>query len=93
MERHQGSYARRQSWTDFVRWLTASFNVRDLFEIQHGKLKKLTQDPGERVHAYNLRWNFERDLVDELTVTELYPVGSVHEEELENMYIHSLTGR
>ena len=53
----------------------------------------MTQDPGERVHACNVHWNFERDLVDELTVTELYPAGSVHEKEFENMYIHSLVGR
>ena len=52
----------------------------------------LTQNPGERVHAYNLRWNLERELVDELVVTELFPAGTIHEEELENTYIHSLVG-
>ena len=51
-----------------------------------------TQNPGERMHVYNILWYLERDLVDELTVTELYPAGSVHEEELENTYIHILVG-
>ena len=85
-------YARRQSWPDFVRWLTSKFNIRSLFEIQHEKFKQLAQDPGERVHAYNIRWNLERELVDELAGAELYPTGTVHEEELENMYVRSLLG-
>ena len=44
------------------------------------------------MHPYNIPWNLERDLVDELTVAELYPAGTIHEEELENTYIHSLVG-
>ncbi len=52
----------------------------------------MSQNPGESVHAYNVRWNLERDLVDEMTVADMYPAGSVHAEELESMYIHGLTG-
>jgi hypothetical protein len=44
------------------------------------------------VHAYNVRWNLERDLVDELAVADMYPAGIVHAEELESKYIHSLAG-
>jgi hypothetical protein len=44
------------------------------------------------VHAYNVRWNLERDLVDELAVAEVYPPGRIHVEELESMYIRSLAG-
>jgi hypothetical protein len=44
------------------------------------------------VYAYNVRWNLERDLVDELAVADMYPTGSVHAEELESMYILSLAG-
>ena len=73
-----------------MKWLTASFNNHALFEVQHTKFKLVSQNPGERVHAYNIRWNLERELVDELT--ELYPAGTVHEEELENMYVRSLLG-
>ncbi len=52
----------------------------------------MSQNPGKSVHVYNVRWNLERDLVDELTVADMYPAGSVHAEELESMYIHSLAG-
>ena len=83
-------FARRQSWPEFVRWLASRFNIRALFEIQHENFKQLAQEPGERVHMYNVRWNLERELVDELAGAELYPVGSIHEEELENMYVRSL---
>ena len=44
------------------------------------------------MHAYNVRWNLERDLVDELAVADMYPAGSVQAEELESMYIRSLAG-
>ena len=44
------------------------------------------------MHAYNVRWNLERDLVDELAVAEVYPAGTVHAMELESMYIRSLAG-
>ena len=37
-------------------------------------------------------WNLERELVDELAGAELYPTGTVHEEELENMYVRSPLG-
>ena len=50
------------------------------------------QNPGESVYAYNVRWNLERDLVDELAVAEVYPPGRIHVEELESMYIRSLAG-
>ncbi len=50
------------------------------------------QNPGESVYAYNVRWNLERDLVDELAVVDMYPSGSVHAEELEVMYIRNLAG-
>jgi hypothetical protein len=63
-----------------------------LFEVQYEKFKRLSQNPGQSVHAYNVRWNLERDLVDELVVTEVYPVGSVHVVDLESMYIHILVG-
>jgi hypothetical protein len=36
----------------------------------------LSQNPGESVHAYNVSWNLEWDLVDEMVVTEVYPVIS-----------------
>ena len=85
-------YAGRQSWPEFGSWLAASFNLRDLFELQREKFRMLSQNPGERMHTYNIRWNLERDMVDELAVAELYPAGSVHEEELENTYIRSLVG-
>ncbi len=42
--------------------------------------------------AYNVRWNLERDLVDELVVADMYTVGSVHTEELESTYIRILAG-
>jgi hypothetical protein len=85
-------YARRQSWPKFVKWLAASFNNHALFEVQHAKFKLVSQNPGESVHAYNVRWNLERDLVDELAVADMYPAGSVHAEELESLYIRSLAG-
>ena len=85
-------YARRQSWPNFVRWLASSFNNHALFEVQHQKFKLVSQTPGESVHAYNVRWNLERDLVDELAGAEVYPAGSVHAEELENIYVRSLLG-
>ena len=85
-------YARRQSWPNFVRWLASSFNNHALFEVQHQKFKQVSQTPGESVHAYNVRWNLERDLVDELAGAEVYPAGSVHAEELENIYVRSLLG-
>jgi len=85
-------YARRQSWPKFVKWLAASFNNHSLFEVQHAKFKLVSQNPGESVHAYNVRWNLERDLVDELAVADMYPAGSVHAEELESTYIRSLAG-
>jgi hypothetical protein len=85
-------YERRQSWPKFVKWLAASFNNHALFEVQHAKFKLVSQNPGESVHAYNVRWNLERDLVDELAVADMYPAGSVHAEELECMYIRSLAG-
>jgi hypothetical protein len=85
-------YARRQSWPIFVRWLADSFNNHALFEVQHEKFKLVSQNPGESVHAYNVRWNLERDLVDELAVAEVYPAGTVHAMELESMYIRSLAG-
>ena len=85
-------YARRQSWPIFVRWLADSFNHHALFEVQHEKFKLVSQNPGESVHAYNVRWNLERDLVDELAVAEVYPAGTVHAMELESMYIRSLAG-
>ncbi len=44
------------------------------------------------MHTYNVRWNLERDLVDELAVVDMYPAGSVQAEELESMYIRSLAG-
>ena len=44
------------------------------------------------MYAYNVRWNLERDLVDELAVAEVYPAGTVHAMELESMYIRSLAG-
>jgi hypothetical protein len=75
-----------------VKWLAVSFNNHALFEVQHAKFKLVSQNPGESVYAYNGRWNLERDLVDELTVADMYPVGSVHAEELEIMYIRSLAG-
>ncbi len=56
------------------------------------KFKLVSQNPGESVHAYNVRWNLERDLVDELAVADMYPAGSVHPEELESMYIRRLAG-
>ena len=34
----------------------------------------------------------EMDLVDELTVAEVYPAGNKHAVELERMYIRSLAG-
>jgi hypothetical protein len=52
----------------------------------------VSQNPGKSVHTYNVRWNLERDLVDELPVADMYPAGSVHAEELESMYIRSLSG-
>jgi hypothetical protein len=85
-------YARRQSWPKFVKRLAATFKNHALFEVQHAKFKLVSQNPGESVHAYNVRWNLERDLVDELAVTDMYPAGSVHAEELESMYIRSLSG-
>ena len=52
----------------------------------------MSKNPGESVQTFNVRWNLERDLVDELTVVDMYPDGSVHVEELQSMYIHSLSG-
>ena len=78
--------------TAFVHWITTTFNVHTLFELHHDKFKRLTQNPGESVHGYNVRWNLEREIVDELALVEVYAVGSIHEVELENMYIHNLTG-
>ena len=75
-----------------MKWLAASFNNHALFEVQHTKFKLVSQKPGESVHAYNVRWNLERDLVDELAVAEVYPAGSIHAEKLESMYIRSLAG-
>ncbi len=75
-----------------MKWLAVSFNNHALFEVQHVKLKLVSQNPGESVNAYNVRWNLERDLVDELAVADMYPAGSVHGEELESMYILSLAG-
>jgi hypothetical protein len=83
-------YARRQRWSKFVKWFAASFNNHALFEVQHAKFKLLSQNPGESVHAYNVCWNLERDLVDELAVADMYPAGSVHEEEC--MHIPRLPG-
>jgi hypothetical protein len=85
-------YARRQSWPTFVRWLTSSFNNHALFEVQHQKFQQISQTPGESVHGYNVRWNLEWDLVDELAGAEVYPAGSVQAEELENRYVRSLLG-
>ena len=51
----------------------------------------MSQNPGESVYAHNVRWNLERDLVDELAVPDMYPTGSVKVEEFENMYIHILS--
>jgi hypothetical protein len=56
------------SWPKFVKWLAASFNNHALFEVQYAKFKLVSQNPGESVDAYNVRWNLERDLVDELAV-------------------------
>jgi hypothetical protein len=61
-------------------------------EVQLAKFRLVSQNPGESVHAYNVRWNLERDLVDELAVADMYPAGSVHAEELESLYIRSLAG-
>ena len=80
------------SWPKFVRWLADSFNNHALFEVQHEKFKLVSQNLGESVHTYNVRWNLERDLVDELAVAEVYPAGTVHAMELESMYIRSLAG-
>ncbi len=44
------------------------------------------------MNAYNVHWNLERDLVDELDVVEVYPVGNIQTVDLENMYIHNLLG-
>jgi hypothetical protein len=85
-------YARRQSWPAFVRWLSDTFNNRALFEVQHGKFKQVSQLPGESVHAYNVRWTLEKDLVDELAGAEVYPDGTIHAEQLESIYIRSLLG-
>ncbi len=75
-----------------MKLLAASFNNHAPFEVQHAKFKLVSQNPGESVYAYNVRWNLERDLVDELAVAHMYPAGSVHAEELESMYIRSLVG-
>ena len=75
-----------------MKWLAVSFSNHALFEVQHAKFKLMSQDPDESVHAYNVRWNLERDLIDELAVADMYPAGSVHAEELESMYIRSLSG-
>ncbi len=75
-----------------MNWIVASFNNHTLFEVQYAKFKLVSQNPGESVHAYNVRWNLKRDLVDELVVADMYPAGSVHVEELESMYMHSLAG-
>ncbi len=74
-----------------MKWFAVSFNNHALFEVHHEKFK-LAQNPGESVHAYNVRWNLERDLVDELAVAEVYPAGSIHAVELESMYTRSLAG-
>jgi hypothetical protein len=52
----------------------------------------VSQNPGESVYVYNIRWNLERVLVDELAAAEVYPAGSIHTVELENLYIRSLAG-
>ena len=52
----------------------------------------MSQFPGESVHAYNVRWNLEKDLVDELAGAEVYPDGGIQAVELESMYIRSLLG-
>ncbi len=44
------------------------------------------------MHAYNVLWNLERDLVDELVDADMYTAGSVHTEELESTYIRILAG-
>jgi hypothetical protein len=84
-------YTRRQNWSKFVKWIVSSLNNDALFEVQHAKYNLVSQNPGESVHTYNVRWNLERDLVDELAVTDMYPAGSVHMEDLENMYIRRLS--
>ncbi len=66
--------------------------MMSLNTAQHEKFRLVSQNPGESVHAYNVRWNLERDLVDELSVADMYPAGSVHAEDLEIMYIRSLAG-
>jgi hypothetical protein len=85
-------YTRRQSWPKFVTWHSSSFNNHALFEVQYAKFKLVSENPGESVHVYNVRWNLERDLVDELAVADLYPAGSLHVEDLESMHIHRLSG-
>jgi hypothetical protein len=52
----------------------------------------VSQLPGESVHAYNVRWTLEKDLVDELAGAEVYPDGTIHAEQLESIYIRSLLG-
>jgi hypothetical protein len=85
-------YTRRQSWPKFVTWHSSSFNNHALFEVQYAKFKLVSENPGESVHVYNVRWNLERDLVDELAVADLYPAGSLHVEDLESMHIRRLSG-
>jgi hypothetical protein len=75
-----------------VKWFTVFLNNDALFEVQHAKFKLVPQNPGESVNVYNVRWNLERDLVDELTVADIYPTGSVHTEDLESMYIRRFSG-
>ncbi len=75
-----------------MKWFASSFNNHVHFEVQHAKFELVSQNPGEWVHTYNVRWNLERDLVDELDVVDMYPAGSVHAEELESMYIRILSG-
>jgi hypothetical protein len=61
-------YTRRQRWPTFVHWISSSFNNHSLFEVQHGKFKKVSKIPGKLVNVYNVSWNLEKDLVDELGV-------------------------
>ncbi len=43
----------------------------------------------ESVNSYNVRWNLEKDLLDELVVAEVHPDGSIQVVEVESMYIQS----
>jgi hypothetical protein len=78
--------------TEFEKTSNAGPGWQSSLQLQHAKFKLVSQNPGESVHAYNVRWNLEGDLVDELAVADMYPAGSVHAEELESMYIRILAG-